>query len=478
MSCPKLITLILLLITKSYLLMAQSTITPASAPNIPDKYFKQVNTKIDKYSHRITSKTEKTLAKLARWESRIQTFLQKTNPETAQRLFANKEMTFSGLLEKMQKNKLIVANATGQYDGYRDNLLTSLKYIQEQKTLVDSSIIKIAKNARQKMDTLEAEIALTEAVEKFIKERKHQLISESFKYIGKNRYLTKINKESFYYVETMKNYKAIFSDSKKAEETAKEMLSKIPSFQKFMQQNSMLASLFGTPANYGTPQSLVGLQTRSTVNNLIQDRLAAGGPNAQQMMKEQMQQAQAEMNKLKDKLLKDIPSNGDGELPDFKPNNQRSKTFFQRLEYNINLQFSKSNLIPTTSDIGLGIGYKINDKSSAGIGMSYKLGMGSIQHLQFSHQGISFRSYLDWKMKKNIFISGGYELNHNSAFKKISQLKDKSNWSQSGLIGLKKKLPLKTKLVKNTQIQLLYDILYHTNTPVSQPVIFRIGYGF
>ena len=445
---------------------------------IPDKYIGQVNKKIDRYSHRLTSKTEKTLTKLCRWESRVQKLLQKASPETAQRLFANKDLTFAGLLEKLQQGKTIAANATAPYNEYRDKLATSLKYIEQQKALLDSNLVKPVGATRQKAAALETEVAQTEAVQKFIKERKQQLISESIKYIGKSKYLSKINKESYYYAETLKNYKEIFSDPKKVEKTAKEILNKIPAFQKFTQQNSILASLFGAPANYGTPQSLAGLQTRASVNSLIQDRLAAGGPNAQQLMQEQMQLAQAEMNKLKEKLLKNIPYNGDGELPDFKPNNQRSKTFAQRLEYNFNMQFAKSNLLPSTADIGLGIGYKINDKSSAGLGMSYKLGMGSIQHISFTHQGIGLRSYVDWKMKKNIFISGGFELNHNAAFKKINELKDKASWQQSGLIGLKKKLPMKTKLVKNTQVQLLYDILFRTHIPVSQPVVFRVGYGF
>lgn len=84
----------------------------------------------------------------------------------------------------------------------------------------------------------------TEAIEQFIKERKNQLIDEAVKYIGKSRYLQKINKESYYYVETLRNYKEIFSDKKKAEELALKILNKIPAFQKFAEKNSMLAGLF------------------------------------------------------------------------------------------------------------------------------------------------------------------------------------------------------------------------------------------
>jgi hypothetical protein len=50
--------------------------------------------KVDKYYSRITSKTEKTLVRLAKWENKIKQLLQKASPETAQRLFADKEATF------------------------------------------------------------------------------------------------------------------------------------------------------------------------------------------------------------------------------------------------------------------------------------------------------------------------------------------------------------------------------------------------
>ena len=64
--------------------------------DIPLKYIKHVELKIDKYSSRITGKTEKTLAKLIKWENKIRSLLEKVSPETAQKLFANEELTFSG----------------------------------------------------------------------------------------------------------------------------------------------------------------------------------------------------------------------------------------------------------------------------------------------------------------------------------------------------------------------------------------------
>lgn len=58
------------------------------------------------------------------------------------------------------------------------------------------------------------------------------------------------------------------------------LLNKLPAFTQFMKQHSELASLFRLPDNYGTPQSLAGLQTRAQVQQQIQTQLASAGPNA------------------------------------------------------------------------------------------------------------------------------------------------------------------------------------------------------
>ncbi len=65
----------------------------------------------------------------------------------------------------------------------------------------------------------------------------------------------------------------MLKDKKKIEQKALSLLSKLPAFQKFMQQNSQLASLFRVPENYATAQSIAGLQTRSSVQALIQQQI-------------------------------------------------------------------------------------------------------------------------------------------------------------------------------------------------------------
>ena len=66
-------------------------------------------------------------------------------------------------------------------------------------------------------------------------------MNEAVKYIGKSKYLTKIDKEAYYYIETLRNYKELFSDKKKVEVLALKVLNKIPAFKNFVKQNSHLS---------------------------------------------------------------------------------------------------------------------------------------------------------------------------------------------------------------------------------------------
>ncbi|MFN8250248.1 MAG: hypothetical protein U0V75_00095 [Ferruginibacter sp.] len=447
---------------------------------LPKKYLTSIDSKIDKYTSRVTNKTEKTLTKLAKWETKIKTLLEKASPETAQRLFNNNQLSFATALEKYKQGQTIITDQRKKYNDYRDKLSTSIKYLEDQKEKLDTRLVQPLAKAKVKIKEYEDAQDESDAMEQFIKERKKQLIDQSLKYLGKSKYLQKINKETYYYLETIKNYKQIFSDKEKAEETALTLLNKIPAFKKFMQENSMLASLFRMPGSgaAGNTPNLAGLQTRASVNALIQNQIAVGGPNAADQIRSNMQAAQAELSKLKDKVLKSGGGSSDMNMPDFKPNNTKTQTFGQRIEKGFNLQFGKTNsLVPTTADIGLNIGYKLNDKSVIGLGASYKMGMGSIQRISITHQGVGLRSYLDWQLKKQFYISGGYEMNHNAQFKNIQQLQQYDAWQQSGLIGIAKKIPLKTKWTKGTKIQLLYDMLANSHRRISQPVVFRVGYN-
>ncbi len=482
---PHLIALCLLFVCATG--KAQQDSTLEALQQIPLKYISSIDSKVDKYSKRITSKTTKTLEKLSRWESKIKNTLEKISPDAAGRLFSNGQLTFTSLLQQLKQGEAIALQYQQQYDQYRDNLTTGLKYVEQQKEMLDSGVLKKVTAARKKMQELNEEEDKNAAIQQFIKERKKQLISSAFQVLGKNTYLSKMNKEVFYYAETMKNYKELFRDERKAEQTAKNILNKISAFQKFIQKNSMLAQLFGQPGDEASAVNLTGLQTRASVQSLIQGRIAASGPGTQQLVNQNIQAAQVQLSQLKDKMLKSLTGN-DTDIPefDFVPKMERTKNFIQRLEFGSNIQMGKSNnWMPATMDLTVTVGYRINSKSVAGIGAGGKIGLGTIDNIRFSSQGVNLRSFLDWKLKRQFFISGGFEMNYLSALNQAQQVSPLIRggnwgdaWQESALIGLTKKINVKTKWFKETKVSLMVDFLSRQHVPVSSSVLFRVGYNF
>jgi hypothetical protein len=127
----------------------------------------------------------------------------------------------------------------------------------------------------------------------------------------------------------------------------------------------------------------------------------------------------------------------------------------------------------------LSLGYKIDSKNIVGLGASYKVGWGSdIQHIRVSGQGVGLRSFLDIQIKKTWYASGGFEYNYQQPFPIQGIPRNLDDWQKSGLVGISKIIGMKTRVFKNTKMQLLWDFLSYQQVPKTQPMKFRIGYSF
>jgi len=299
--------------------------------------------------------------------------------------------------------------------------------------------------------------------------------------------LTNLKKEVYYYRQQIEEYKNLFHDQKKLEEKALATLRALPAFQSFMQKNSYLAQLFpssGAAASSDPTAAIAGLQTRTSVQSILQERLGAtslpspsASAGAANPLDQSMQAAQQQLNALKDKVNKLGGSNSDIEQPDFKPKTQKTKTFLQRLEPGIIIQSGgSSNWLPAITDIGLSLGYKLSDKSTIGLKAAWKAGFGHpIKDIHFSSEGVNTGAFLDIRLKGSIWISSGCEYNYLQSFKSLQELHANVNiWQRSALLGISKKV----KAGKHSSnVQLLYDFLWKQQVPVAQPLKFRVGVG-
>lgn len=446
-------------------------------PQLPNKYYTSVGKKINSINQHLTKKSLKYLRKFQRQETKIRQKLEKLDPGSVAN---NADAKYKQLVQKVSSYspESLITSTGGEYNPNLDSLGTSLSFLKQFNSISDK-----VKAPLKSFNQLENKLQQSENIKTFIAKRKNQIKEILSKYTSlpgsvKNEF-TKLNKTAYYYSAQVKEYKDLLKQPDKMEQKALSILREVPAFQKFMKENSQLGNLFEIPVNYGNSQSLAGLQTLDQVQQMVTSRIG-NGPNAGQMLQQQVQAAQGELNKFKDKITQLGGGSADITMPDFKPNNQKTKPFLHRLEYGSNLQTTRSNsYFPTTTDLGLSVGYKLNNKSVIGIGASYKAGWGKdIEHVHISAEGMGLRSFFEFKLKKTFYASGGFEYNYQQAINSFQQLEYSGSWQQSGLIGISKVIDVKSKIFKKTKLQLLWDFLSYSQPIRTDPVKFRVGYNF
>jgi hypothetical protein len=462
--------------------------------NFPTTFFNKVQNKYAGLEDRVTKQTTKYLQRLAKKEKKMKRKLAKVDSAKAEQTFGDIDVQYGKMIAAINADSLPVKRGSGAYMPMVDSVKTSLAFLNQNSSVLSQSkdVQDKLKGSLSQVNQLQGKLQEADQVKAFIQQRKQQIKESLGRFTNLPKGLTDeftgFQQEAYYYSAQLKEYKDMLNDPDKMVQKGLSLLNKLPAFTSFMKQNSELASLFRLPDNYGTPASLAGLQTRSMVQQQIQNQLAGGGPNAQQYLQQNLQAAQSQLNSLKDKLNKmggGGGSSADMDMPDFKPNTQRTKTFWQRLEYGTNVQTAKNNFFPTTTDFGLSVGYKLNSKNTVGIGASYKMGWGQdIKHIHITNQGMGLRSYIDIKLKGSFYLSGGLEYNYQPVTSDslntntLMHWNEIADWSKSGLIGVSKIVSIKSKFFKKTKLQLLFDFLSYQQVPRTQPIKFRVGYTF
>ncbi len=437
-------------------------------------FYTDLALKSDRLRRLVSRKADKTLAGFIKQENRIKEKLTSADSLKAQSLFEHTSL--AEVKAAVAGRSLVYAGALNSPGGsYLDSITTWLSFMKGSNGLLDGSdaVTDKLSTSLKSVERLKDKIAEAEAIKAYIRERKQLLREQLSQYAVFTKDLQKMNKQAYYYAQQLKEYKQAFNDKRKAEQKAMEVIKQIPAFNHFMQQHSQLASLFGTRGTTASAQSLEGMQTRSQVEQMIQQRLGSG-PNASAAISQQMAEARSKFDELKSKFP-DLDNAA--EMPDFKPSEMKTKRLLQRLEFGSNIQLQRSSrFFPTTGDLAGQAAYKFHKNGSAGIGLSYKLGMGTgLNNIHFSSQGMGIRSFIDWKLKGTFFLNGGYEQNYQPDYAGAGEGMVQK-WTQSGLVGISKKYKINSKLKGN--MMLLFDFLYNQHIPRTDPVKVRLGYNF
>jgi hypothetical protein len=438
---------------------------------LPSHYLSQVSHQSSRIAAKVSRRSRRALNRFSLQEERMQAKLWKVDSLAAKNIFA-------GPLTRLNSLKSSLKNKTPQLSGRNtslelDTLQNTLKFLEGSDGLIGGSKAKLGEATRHVKD-LQNELQQASDIKAFISQQQKLLKTQLGPYGNFSNDLKKLSKEAYYYNEQVKEYKSLLKERRRAEEKALEQLKKLQAYNDFLRQHSQLAGLFDRSAATANPQNLEGLQTRSQVDALLQQRLGSD-PNSLQAFNQQMSEARSQLNELKEKFP-DLDNAA--EMPDFKPNPMKTKSFIQRLEFGGNIQFQKNNkYFPATADIAAQVGYKFHKDGTIGLGLSYKLGLGKGWNaIAISHQGVGLRTFADWKLKGTFFVNGGFEGNYLAAFSHLDPLKSWNGWQKSALLGISKKYKINAKLQGN--IMLLYDFLSHQSIPQSSPMKLRMGYTF
>jgi hypothetical protein len=457
--------------------------------NFPSRLLGKIGSRTANLNEQLTRQTDKMLQKMARQEAKLQKKMAGVDSAGAQQLFAGSAERYAALAQQMKLDSGGKARSfSGVYPAYLDSLQGSVAFLHQNPQFLNNAPSTQQLNqlagANTQLQALQAKMMDADAAKSFMQQRKQQISQ----YIAQHTNLQSLaakplagmNQQVYYYSQQLREYKEMWNNPDQLTQRALGLLNRLPAFQTFMKDHSMLAGLFHVPGGYGTPQALSGLQTKDQVAQQIQGQVSAGGAAGAANLQSNLQSAESQLDGYKSKLSSLGAGNGDMDMPNFKPNDQKTKTFWRRIEYGANFQTTRNSyMFPTVSDLGLSLGYKLGHGNSIGVGASYKLGWGNgIQHIALSSQGLGLRSYLQVKIKGSFSATGGFEYNYTTPFTSYQQLRQLEYWTKSGLVGVTKTISVKSRVFKKTSLSLLWDFLSYQAVPKTQPVLFRVGYTF
>ncbi len=455
---------------------------------LSNKLFSKITSSTSKLNDDLTKQSQKYLKRLELKEKKLQQKLYKRDSISAKYLFAgDPQKQYASFIKKMQSDSTaggLRSPDNEQYLPYVDSMKVSLDFLKANPQFLNNSaqgIIDLQSSISQ-LKTLQNKLNYSYQLKAYVTARKEQIRQYLLQQTHLPASITNLYKEYnaglYNYSAQIQSYKETLNDPDKLLKAALGVLDKLPAFQSFLKTNSYLASLFPMPANFGTPLALNGLQSHSNLQEILQGRIPSTA-SASNALSQSMDNAKSDLDQLKDRITKYGQGGQAIDDPNFRPNTEATKSLFRRLEYETNFQSQPtSNYIPSYSDIGLGICYKLNSSNVIGIAFSYRLGFGRpLKNIQMSSQGIGLRSYLDIKLKGSIYFSGGFEYDQN-VFVVPSQMQSIKIWDPVGLLGFSKIISVKSKVIKKSKIQILWNYLSYYQIPRSQPVIIRFGYGF
>lgn len=479
------VTILLLLLTTSLgQVYAQNDICDSISPNKLKKLLTSNQAKTQVFGSEATKRFTKSIGKLVRLERKVNTTLQKINPELQSRLFGPDKITFERIQNEWTQKEQLITSYSSTFNERLDSVAVTLGFLQSNPACQSESLKKETNRTKLQLDSCVKLTNRIDHLKKLIAARKSELINALLSESKLGRQLRAVYAESQFISKKLENLKEELSKPTGPETLILSLLSKRKDFQAFFNSNSALSVLFGRSQNQ-TSNDLIGLQTISSLNEDLQNRLHIPLNQVDELITKKINTAQQV-------FAQQRSSNYDSSIRKklkVKPNSQRLKSFKERLETTTIFQLGRPlRRVENQLNIGILVGYRLNDRLTSGLGITYLANYGNIYKLQIKHGGLGVRIYGDYKLgtKKTMSLFGSAEYNQLARSSQIQTINDFGPINRSSLettnqrlavIGFSKRIKSRGRLIKSSIIQILFNALYASKNNQSQPFIFRLGYG-
>ncbi|WP_126248146.1 hypothetical protein [Chitinophaga rhizosphaerae] len=463
---------VMLIVSMYPTIMRAQNATQRSATVNPLSMLEQYASRATSFASKIKQSSKSILDRSFRFERRLADRIGRKDTAKAAQMRCEMARRYDEL-EKIINDSAVLDPMHSLYVPTLDSAAVLLKLFEsfpltpaQQQTL---------QQLQQRMNELQQTLTRSNLLQQALSERVRTLRS-SVGNLGLPDNFKSITRQILAYKNTLAEYRALANEPDKLLAKLLQSAASSRLFGDLFRRYSMLAAILPPSPDIAIlPLQAGTMQVRSAV-------LSSMGPNAASASFAQSLQGQSAatnvLQQIKDKLAALKQDRNLDEPADKEPADRKRRTGIKKLELGTNFQTAKSSqYFPTTSDIGLSLGYRMNERSTFGIGASYKMGWGkSIRHISLSHEGLSLRSFLNARVKGSFYATGALEYHYQKAFSEMANLPALRKWRQSALLGIMKDMPLGNRLLKRTQFQLLVDLLA-IQTPYP-PVQFRVGYQF
>lgn len=453
---------------------------------------------LEKYAARSERIQQRLLRKLARKEKRLTNH--KANDSLDQKDSAVMDFDSIAKVEEAPKSYR-------KKDKTLDSLKGVAKYINEQSGKASGTVEKAGVDIPgAQINDLQAKVQKQQYTDRLIQNRIKQLQSQ----YPNAKELNGIRKEAIYAQGKMKAWREVADEPDAAEEKALEYLKGIEGMDKYFNEGKI--SAFGGLGNNASEADLrrMGIQTKSSVQEGLQNQFGQDLSGIQGQMSEQVQQFQEQFNtgvvgKAKEannkiKETKQDIGNAKSTVnetkqsvksikePELKLNPEKSKPFWHRFEPRYNFRVipaATDGKSPAMLETGAGVVYRQTPHFRIGTGINATAGLGKDwRNIRFTGDHIGIRAFAERDIVYGFSLQAGYE--RIWLYRKDSFSTTVSKEGIAGLlqprsgniayIGLLKSYKINSKWQGTFMVA--YDVLWERHNGIMPtPWIIRIGMG-